>query len=154
MIFGLISVTQIEHRVFFRFWQLAVRHHGYFSAHKIEAFGLTRLSLLFLMAIGRFGPLSPAELADHISIRADQRSHVVTRLLKQGYVARRQLSLSRRHMILILTPKGRKIYRRLDNVARQIEADVLRRLTKSQRSELSSVLTTIETELDAILKKL
>jgi len=39
-------------------------------------------------------------------------------------------------------------------VARHIEADVLRRLTKSQRSEFSNVLTTIETELDAILKKL
>jgi DNA-binding MarR family transcriptional regulator len=57
-------------------------------------------------------------------------------------------------MILILTPKGRKVYKRLDNVARQIEADMLRRLTKSQRSEFSNVLTTIETELDAILKKL
>ena len=142
-------MTQTEHRLFFRFWQLALRYLGYFSAHKIEAFGLTRL-----MVIGRFAPLSPAELADHTSIRADQLSHIVTRLLKQGYVARRQLSQSRRHMILILTPKGRKVYKRLDNVARQIEADVLRRLTKSQRSEFSNVLTTIETELDAILKKL
>ena len=147
-------MTQTEHRLFFRFWQLALRYLGYFSAHKIEAFGLTRLSWPILMVIGRFGPLSPAELADHTSIRADQLSHIVTRLLKQGYVARRQLSQSRRHMILILTPKGRKVYKRLDNVARQIEADVLRRLTKSQRSEFSNVLTTIETELDAILKKL
>jgi hypothetical protein len=39
-------------------------------------------------------------------------------------------------MILILTPKGRKVYKRLDNVARQIEADVLRRLTKSRTPAL------------------
>jgi DNA-binding MarR family transcriptional regulator len=146
-------VIRIQYRLFLRLWQLARRHHGYFSAHKIEAFGLTRLSWLILMVIGRFGPLSPAELADHTSVPADELSHIVTRLMKQGYVVRRQLSNSRRQMILMLTPKGRKAYKQLDNVARQIQVDV-RRLNKSQRNELSNILATIETELDAILRKL
>jgi DNA-binding MarR family transcriptional regulator len=92
-------------------------------------------------------------LIDHTSIRADQLAHNVTRLLQQGLVARRQLSKSRRHMILTLTPKGRKVYKKPDNAARKIEADVLRRLTKSQRNELPEILATIETELEAVLRK-
>jgi DNA-binding MarR family transcriptional regulator len=143
-----------EHNLFFRFWYLARRYNSYFSASKIEAYELTSVSWLILIVIGRFAPLSPSELIDHTSIRADQLAHNVTRLLKRGLVARHQLSKSRRHIILTLTPKGRKIYKKLDNAARKIETDVLRRLTKSQRNEFSNILATIEMDLDAILKKL
>jgi DNA-binding MarR family transcriptional regulator len=118
----------------------------------MEPFDLTSVNWLILMVIGRFAPLSPSELMDQTSIRADQLAHNVTRLLKRGLVARHQLTKSRRHMILTLTPKGRKVYRKLDNAARKIETDVLRRLTKSQRDELSKIMATIETELDAVLR--
>jgi DNA-binding MarR family transcriptional regulator len=132
---------------------LARRHNAYFSASKIEIFELTSVSWLILIVIGRLAPLSPSELIDHTSIRADQLAHNVTRLLKQGLIARHQLSKSRRHMILTLTPKGRKIYKKLDNAARKIETIVLRRLTKSQRNDLSKILAMIEIELEAVLRR-
>ena len=114
-----------EHSLFFRFWYLARRYNAYFS-ELIEAYELTSVSWLILIVIGRFAPLSPSELIDHTSIRADQLAHNVTRLLKRGLVARHRLSKSRRYMILTLTPKGRKIYKKLDNASRRIETDVLR----------------------------
>ena len=80
-------MKRTEHSLFFRFWHLARRHNGYFSSSKIEALDLTSVSWLILTVIGRFAPLSPSELIDHTSIRADQLSHNVTRLLKRGLVA-------------------------------------------------------------------
>ena len=147
-------MKRTEHSLFFKFWHLARRHKGYFSSSKIEALDLTSVSWLILTVIGRFAPLCPSELIDHTSIRADQLSHNVTRLLKRGLVARHRLSKSRRYMILTLTPKGRKIYKKLDNASRRIETDVLRRLTKSERKAFFDALSSIETSLDSVLEKL
>jgi len=88
------------------------------------------------------------------AVRPDKLSHNVTRLLKRGLVARHRLSKSRRYMILTLTPKGRKIYKKLDNASRRIETDVLRRLTKSERKAFFDALSSIETSLDSVLEKL
>ena len=57
-------------------------------------------------------------------------------------------------MILTQTPKGRKIYKKLDNASRRIETDVLRRLTKSERKAFFDALSSIETSLDSVLEKL
>ena len=69
-------------------------------------------------------------------------------------MARHLSDRDRRRLALTLTPKGRKVCDKLEIVARQIEVEVLRRLTKLQRKALSDILSTIETEFDTVLKKL
>jgi DNA-binding MarR family transcriptional regulator len=144
----------LEHRIFYRFSLLVGRHVRYFSTHKIKRYGLSTQSWLILTVIGRFAPISPSELADHTSVRRDRISRILDLLLKQDLIARHLSSSDRRRLILTLTPKGRKVCDKLEIVARQIDLEVLRRLTKLQRKALSDILSTIEMEFDAVLKNL
>jgi DNA-binding MarR family transcriptional regulator len=144
----------LENRMFYRFSLLVGRHVRYFSTHQIKQYGLSTQNWLILTVIGRFAPLSPSELADHTSVRRDRISRIVDLLVKQGLVARHLSNSDRRRVTLTLTPKGMKICQKLEIVARQIEVEVLRRLTDSQRKALSSILSTIEQEFDSVLKTL
>jgi DNA-binding MarR family transcriptional regulator len=148
------AAGNLENRMFYRFSLLVGRHVRYFSTRQIKQYGLSTQNWLILTVIGRFAPLSPSELADRTSVRRDRISRIVDLLVKQGLVARHLSNSDRRRMTLTLTPKGMKIWERLEIVARQIEVEVLRRLTDSQRKSLSSVLSTIEQEFDSVLKSL
>jgi MarR family multiple antibiotic resistance transcriptional regulator len=147
-------IWDLEHRIFYRFSLLVGRHVRYFSTHKIKRYGLSTQSWLILTVIGRFAPISPSELADRTSVRRDRISRILDLLVKQGFVARHLSNRDRRRLALTLTAKGRKVCDKLEIVARQIEVEVSRRLTKLQRKALSDILSTIEAELDIVLKKL
>jgi DNA-binding MarR family transcriptional regulator len=144
----------LENRMFYRFSMLVGRHVRYFSTHQIKQYGLSTQGWLILTGIGRFAPLSPSELADHTSVRRYRISRIIDTLVKKGLVARQPSSDDRRRMTLTLTPQGLKVYKKLEILAREIEVEVLKRLTGSQRKTLPIILSIIETALDPILKEL
>jgi DNA-binding MarR family transcriptional regulator len=75
-----------------------------------------------LAALSRNGGQRLVDLAGLTSIDVSTLSRMVTRLMRAGLVMRTRSKMSEREVVVMLTPKGRRLLDRLIPVARQFEA--------------------------------
>jgi DNA-binding MarR family transcriptional regulator len=75
--------------------------------------GLTAAQADALLVIGQAGPLSLNELGDLLIAEAGHPSRLVDRLVAAGLVARRAAQDDRRRVELSLTPRGRRLQKRI-----------------------------------------
>jgi DNA-binding MarR family transcriptional regulator len=146
------STFDLENRIFYRFSLLVGRHVRFFSEKHIKKHKLSTQNWLILTVIGRFAPLSPSELADHTSVARDKISRIVDQLVANGLVARRTDEKDRRRIVLTLLAKGKRVFEDLELVARRIEADVLGKLSESEREAFADLLSKIEGNLECVLQ--
>jgi DNA-binding MarR family transcriptional regulator len=66
-----------------------------------------------LVVIGQAGPLSLKELGDLLIAEAGHPSRLVDRLVEAGIVERRAADEDRRRVVLSLTPRGRRLEKRV-----------------------------------------
>ena len=75
--------------------------------------GLTGAQADALVVIGQAGPLSLNELGDLLIAEAGHPSRLVDRLVEAGLVERRPAADDRRRVELTLTPRGRRLQKRI-----------------------------------------
>lgn len=83
------------------------------SNEAMRPLGLTAGQADAVFVIGQAGPLSLKELGELLIAEAGHPSRLVDRLVEAGLVERRAAEADRRRVVLSLTPKGRRLEKRI-----------------------------------------
>ncbi len=113
--------------------------------------GMTPERLSTLSVIDRNGPISVTALADREMVRPATMSRMVSALVDEGLVRRREDKADGRGVLVSVTPKGRRVYRRAQQQRLEQLAEALNELSPEQLSamrELAHVLERLTAVLD------
>jgi MarR family 2-MHQ and catechol resistance regulon transcriptional repressor len=88
----------------------AVEHH---SRASIARFGLGTTEFGVLEVLYHKGELPVCEVQRRILVESSSTTYVVDKLVKRGLVRRRHSATDRRVVLLVLTPAGRRLIRRI-----------------------------------------
>ncbi|HEX6993573.1 MAG TPA: MarR family transcriptional regulator [Gammaproteobacteria bacterium] len=114
--------------------------------------GMTPERLSTLSVIDRSGPISVTALADREMVRPATMSRMVSALVDEGLVRRREDKADGRGVLVSVTAKGRRVYRRAQQQRLEQLAEALNALTPEQLSamrELADVLERLTALLDS-----
>jgi DNA-binding MarR family transcriptional regulator len=109
---------------------------------------LSPLQMRLLLVVDRHAPLNLSALARHLDQSIPSASRLVDRLVESGLVRRGAAPHSRREVALTLTAKGRRALGRLREIRQRAIADVLARMTATDREALVSGLTAFAAAAD------
>jgi DNA-binding MarR family transcriptional regulator len=104
-------------------------------------FGLSNPEWRILANLGRFGPLNAGELAERSSMDKPKVTRALQRLEARGLAERSIVSSDRRQVRLMLTRRGRLVFRQIAALALEWESEFLAPLSASERKALDRVLT-------------
>lgn len=104
-------------------------------------FGLSIPEWRILANLGRFGPLNAGELAERSSMDKPKVTRALQRLEVRGLAERSIVSSDRRQVRLMLTRRGRLVFRQIAALALEWEREFLAPLGASDRKALDRVLT-------------
>ncbi|HEU5265702.1 MAG TPA: MarR family transcriptional regulator [Jatrophihabitans sp.] len=94
--------------------------------------GISLTQLRALAAAEEAGPCSLGVLAEAMMISTSSASRLVDRLIAAGVLDRRPSEVSRREVILQVTPRGRRLLRRHEASRRAVFAELLQRMTDAE----------------------
>jgi DNA-binding MarR family transcriptional regulator len=106
--------------------------------------GMTPERLSALSVIEKRGPISVTALADKEMVRPATMSRMVSALVDEGLVRRREDKTDGRGVLVSSTPKGRRTYRRAQQVRLQQFVEALNALTPDQLSAMRSLAAALE----------
>lgn len=106
--------------------------------------GMTPERLSTLSVIDKNGPISVTALADREMVRPATMSRMVSALVDDGLVRRREDKSDGRGVLVSVTAKGRRIYRRAHQQRLEQLAEALSGLTKEQLASMKSLATVLE----------
>jgi MarR family transcriptional regulator, organic hydroperoxide resistance regulator len=78
-------------------------------------------------------PITPTELAAHLSVRGSTLSAAIHRLVQLGYLQRKKTPRDRRTVALTLTPQGAKAMAKTSVLDSERVSTVLARLSRSEK---------------------
>jgi DNA-binding MarR family transcriptional regulator len=90
------------------------------------------IQLRALAAAEEAGPCSLGALADALMVSTSSASRLVDRLATSGVLDRRPSEVSRREIVLEVTPKGRRLLRRHEASRRAVFAEVVARMNPAE----------------------
>lgn len=93
-----------------------------------------------LAAIGAFSPLSVNDLAQRANLNKGQASRAAQSLVEQGHVCKETSPTDGRGVVLTLTAKGEKTWKRLMSVIQRRNAEITACLTAGELQQLSGLL--------------
>jgi DNA-binding MarR family transcriptional regulator len=93
-----------------------------------------------LVVLASRGPQNAGTLADALGVHSSTLTRLCDRLVAKGLLARTESPGSRREVVLELTASGRRLVRSVTTRRRREIADVVARLTKSERSDIVRAL--------------
>jgi MarR family transcriptional regulator, lower aerobic nicotinate degradation pathway regulator len=130
------AVAEFAGQLFFRLWRASHTR----TAKALESIGLTPalFGLLNFLRV-RDGAIQ-LEIATAMGIDPSALVSLIDELEDAGLARRRPRPEDRRAREVALTPKGRRTLERGRQLALEVEAEVLRGLTASERRELVSLL--------------
>lgn len=106
--------------------------------------GMTPERLSALSVIEKKGPISVTALADKEMVRPATMSRMVSALVDEGLVRRREDKNDGRGVLVSATPKGRRAYQRAQQLRLQHFAEALNALTPEQLSAMKSLAAALE----------
>lgn len=106
--------------------------------------GMTPERLSTLTVIDRSGPISVTALADREMVRPATMSRMVSALVDDGLVRRREDKADGRGVLVTVTPKGRRIYRRAHQQRLEQLAEALNGLTPEQLAAMKNLAGVLE----------
>ncbi|RMF73450.1 MAG: MarR family transcriptional regulator [Alphaproteobacteria bacterium] len=112
-----------------------------------QPLGLTRAQWLCLGRLARFPGVTQRELAELMDVAPITLSRIVTRLERDGLIARHADPADRRVWRLYLTPEAEPLILKLFALARQLEDEILAVLTPAERAQLKDMLHRIASRL-------
>jgi DNA-binding MarR family transcriptional regulator len=93
-----------------------------------------------LVVLSSRGPQNAGTLADALGVHSSTLTRLCDRLVGKGLLVRSEAPGSRREVALELTPSGRRLVRSVTARRRREIADVVGRLTKSERDNIVRAL--------------
>ncbi|GIX16144.1 MAG: hypothetical protein KatS3mg119_0330 [Rhodothalassiaceae bacterium] len=114
-----------------------------------QPLGLTRAQWLCLGRLARHPGVTQRELAELMDVAPITLSRIVTRLEREGWIARRADPADRRVRRLYLTPRAEPLIGELFQLARALEEEVFSVLTPAERRRLKDMLERILDRLGA-----
>jgi DNA-binding MarR family transcriptional regulator len=115
-----------------------------------ERFDLTIPEWRVMAVLGRFGPLTAAELCGRTAMDKVRISRAVARLLAARRLTRRVERADRRRARLDLSARGRAVYGEIVPLARAAESRLLATLTKAQRGQLDGLVRALQSQAEAV----
>jgi DNA-binding MarR family transcriptional regulator len=119
------NVARIGHRLLFE----ALAEHDLRLPH-----------FALLTALSDFGPLAQHALADRLNLNRSHLVRYVDEIERRGLVRRDRDPEDRRRQRVDLTPSGRTLAERLQEVARRSQAEFLQVLSERERQTLIALL--------------
>lgn len=120
------------------------RAHQYVSQvfeREMGYLGITASQLGVLIAAHLRPGLQQRELAGTLYFDEATLGGMVGRLEAQGYIERRSSSRSTRGREIFLTPEGNRLYARIEPHVRNIQRQLLARLSETEREEFVRLLS-------------
>jgi MarR family transcriptional regulator, lower aerobic nicotinate degradation pathway regulator len=130
------AVAEFAGQLFFRLWRASHTR----IAEALASIGLTPALFGLLNVLGAREGAIQLELASAMGIDPSTIVSLVDELEGAGLAKRRPHPNDRRAREVTITPKGRRLLERGRRMAFQVEDEVLRGLTASERRELLSLL--------------
>jgi DNA-binding MarR family transcriptional regulator len=99
---------------------------------------MAQIKTLFTISQGEAVPVS--RIADYLSVGQPTASHLIDKLVRQGFASRSESAADRRVTLVRLTPKGEDLVRRLYQGGEEQYRSWVRQLTDEERKNLLSGL--------------
>ena len=93
-----------------------------------------------LSAVGAFAPLSVNDLAQQANLNKGQASRAAQALVDQGLVRKQASTTDGRGVVLMLTAKGERTWRRVMDVIERRNAEIVDCLDAAERRQLDRLL--------------
>jgi DNA-binding MarR family transcriptional regulator len=106
--------------------------------------GMTRERLSALAAISENSPISVTALADIENVRPPTMSRMVSSLVDEGLAKRQDHKTDGRGVLISMTPKGRRAYKRATTLSLEHLASALGKLPEDQIAALGGLATALE----------
>ena len=104
----------------------------------------------FLRILWQRDGLTQRELSDEAGVMEPSTFSALQAMEKLGYITRRRLGDNRKNMYVHLTPKGRALRRKLEPLARQVNALAVRGVppahVEATRATLLAIISNLESE--------
>ncbi len=94
-----------------------------------------------LMMVYTRGPLNLAAVATELDVNPSNASRTCDKLIKAGLLDRKVSAQDRRHIILTLTPAGRRLVQKVNTRRRSAIEKVLRAMPPAERDVLADSLS-------------
>lgn len=130
------EVTEFAGQLFFRLWRASHTR----IAQALESIGLTPPLFALLNVLGAREGAIQQEIGSAMSIDPSTMVSLIDQLESAGLAKRRPHPTDRRKREVAITPKGRRVLERARRLAMQVEEDVLRGLTGTERRQLLTLL--------------
>jgi DNA-binding MarR family transcriptional regulator len=118
--------------------QLARKVNAHYDAHLAEC-GLKMTQFALLGFVGRFGPLKPSVLAQHMELNASTLSRNVKPLMAQGWLVMGE-GVDARSRLLRLTPDGQRLCKRAFKCWQLAQEGLSEQVGAQQISSLHSLI--------------
>ncbi|HEY9281757.1 MAG TPA: MarR family transcriptional regulator [Eoetvoesiella sp.] len=103
--------------------------------------------------LGARGAMSLGELAKIVGLDKGQVSRVASGLIARGMVLREVDEIDTRKISLSLTAEGQKIYKKLNRVSNQRNAELTECLSLSERKSLNGILEKLERKASELIAR-
>jgi DNA-binding MarR family transcriptional regulator len=137
--------VRLENRTAYRFALLSAMSTRSI-VHLCQQHGVTVVGWRTLSLIGNHEPIYPSDIAERSSVDPDKVTRSVDRLVRHGLVARREYALDRRRVVLTLTPRGRAVYKQIEQVRRAMEIEFLSVLSREEQRIFAACLDKLEAQ--------
>ena len=131
-----IDVAEFAGQLFFRLWRASHMR----VAERLESVGLTTALFGVLNVLGAREGAIQQEIGSAMGIDPSTMVSLIDQLETAGLAKRRPHPTDRRARAVSITPKGRRALERGRQMANQVEDEVLRGLSATERRELLSLL--------------
>ena len=130
------EVAEFAGQLFFRLWRASHTQ----VAEALESVGLTPALFGLLNVLGAREGAIQQELGSAMGVDPSTMVSLIDQLEAAGLAKRRPHPTDRRAREVVITPKGRRALERGRQMANQVEDEVLRGLSATERRELLSLL--------------
>jgi MarR family transcriptional regulator, lower aerobic nicotinate degradation pathway regulator len=130
------AVSEFAGQLFFRLWRVSHTR----TAEALESLGLTTALFALLNVLATREGAIQQELGAAMGIDPSTMVSLIDQLEAAGLAKRRPRPTDRRAREVVITPKGRRILEQARRLARQVEDDVLRGLSRAERRRMLALL--------------
>jgi len=109
----------------------------------MDDLNISQSELLFFSALDNCQGLSSPELAKNMGLSLSRISRVVDKLVVNGYLDRNTDAADRRAITLCLTPKGKEVRNKIDEVRNECEARLIETIPSEEIERFRDLISNI-----------
>lgn len=146
------ALIPLEHRIAYQCLLVATRISQFLAPMWEKKYGLTTITWRVMAVVGRYGPLSAKDVAEHTSTDAFFVSRAIVQLVEQGYMTKGVDARDRRRSVLQLTPQGEAVQLEIERVMSAVEEDVLGAMDEGEGQRVREALAQLAASASEQLK--